>query len=316
MAGILNVSPVTNVISTGRVNGVFTNLSTTYTLVNTGDASLNYSVTNPEEYVSISNASGSLGISEEIDILIYLNNITLKNKNVGTYDSTITFTSSGDGSTTRSLSIIVNPIEPYSINFLPEALRTNDFFIWFCDLLDYVLISLKHTDDPLLNVPQEFIDLVNGAGDESKQEAILAYYNTMVTPNIGTSWLMNTLLLMFETPYTLKEWWESDYTVSGPGTAYRFKVITDDPEADLSVETKAKLLAIINRYKNERSILDGFTIKPTLTDQITDISMSDLSLSGNILKYEQYDGDDGGGAGSFTYDGSHTYGPISTTPFS
>jgi hypothetical protein len=322
MAGILTVTPVTNISSTGRVNGTFTNLSTTYTLTNTGDASLTYTVSNPEAYVSLSNASGTLGVGATIDVLVYLNNITLKNKAVGTYNSTITFTSSGDGSTTRSLSVAVAAIEPYAINFLPVNLRTNEFFMWFCDLIDYVIITLKHTDDILLHVPNEFIDLIGGAGDESNQEAILAYYNTMVRPSIGTQWLMDTLLLMFEAPYTIKEWWESDYdSVTGQGDSFKFKIIGDGSAVDFTAEEKAKLLAVIKEYKNERSVLEGIIFELPFTDTVSDsgnatVDMADLSLSGTRKTYNQYDGDDGGGAGSFTYDGSYDYDAIAEVAWS
>jgi hypothetical protein len=216
----------------------------------------------------------------------------------------VVFTNTTDsiGDTTRDVSLVLT-IKPYSINFLPVKLRTNEFYLWFCDLIDYTIKALKATDDPLLEVPNEFIDLIGGTTDESNKKAIQAYYNTMVRPSIGTQWLMDVLTSMFETPYTIQEWYEYS------GDSFKFRIKGDETAVDFSATEKEKLIALINEFKNERSRLEGFIFEISFTDNITDITMSDLSLGGNKLEYYQRDG-------SITRDGTKIRGAHTTTPFS
>jgi hypothetical protein len=195
---------------------------------------------------------------------------------------------------------VTTAITPYSIRFMPGKLQTNDFFIWICSIIDYALFGFRETDDLFLELPQEFLDLI---GTYESEEAVLAYYNNTVKPSIGTAWLISTLLKMIGSSYELKEWF--DYG----GDSFKFKVTTDGSVADLSTEGKTKLEALLNEYKNERSVFDGFEAIIEFLDNITDIVISDLSLSGNVLEYYQYDG-------TQLYNGTITYGAHTTTPFS
>jgi hypothetical protein len=186
----------------------------------------------------------------------------------------------------------------YAINFLPEKLAELDFYQFVAQLIDWALLAT--VDDEFLEIPTEFIDLI---GTYDSEEAVLAYYNSIVKPAIGTAWLMSTLLSVFESPYTVQEWF--DYS----GDSFKFKITSDGTVTDFTAAAKTKLLALIEEYKNERSILEGIVFELALTDNITDITMSDLSLSGNVLEYYQYDG-------TISYDGAETYGAHTTTPFS
>ncbi|MCA9482270.1 MAG: M6 family metalloprotease domain-containing protein [Nitrospina sp.] len=118
--GTLDVSPATDLISSGNEGGPFTPSFIDYTLTNTGGVSINYSVTKSEAWLGVSNASGSLGPGANTTVTVSLsagaNSLT-----AGAYGDTVTFTNTtnGNGNTTRDVDLTVNA--PGAVN------AANDF---------------------------------------------------------------------------------------------------------------------------------------------------------------------------------------------
>ena len=106
--GVLAVTPATGLTSSGPVGGPFAPSSQTYTLQNTGGTSLNWTAAKTQAWTSLFVTSGSLapGASVTVDILI---NNAANALAAGTYNDTLTFTNTtnGSGNTTRAVALTV-----------------------------------------------------------------------------------------------------------------------------------------------------------------------------------------------------------------
>jgi hypothetical protein len=106
--GVLAVTPASGLASTGTVGGPFTPSSRTYTLQNTGGSAINWTASKTQAWTSLYALSGTLapGATFNVDILInnYANDL-----GAGTYNDTLTFTNTtnGSGNTTRSTPLTV-----------------------------------------------------------------------------------------------------------------------------------------------------------------------------------------------------------------
>lgn len=107
-AGVLAVTPSTGLSSAGLQGGPFS-ASQVYTLTNTGTASLNWTASKTQSWVSLSKTSGTLavGATDTVTASIGTGANTLA---VGSYNDTVTFTNStnGNGNTTRAVTLSVN----------------------------------------------------------------------------------------------------------------------------------------------------------------------------------------------------------------
>ena len=106
--GVLSVTPATGLTSTGPTGGPFSPTSQSYTLQNTGGSSIDWTAAKTQAWTSIYSVSGTLaaGASVTVDILI---NSTAMSLGVGTYNDTLTFTNTtnGTGNTTRAVSLTI-----------------------------------------------------------------------------------------------------------------------------------------------------------------------------------------------------------------
>lgn len=126
--GPMTVTPSTDLVSSGYHGGGFAPSSIDYTIRNTGGAPINWTVTNTQAWVTISDGSGTLDGGESIVITVSING-NANALDVGTYADTITFTNTtnGDGNTTRSVSleVLVRPgalsVTPSSSTFLDST---------------------------------------------------------------------------------------------------------------------------------------------------------------------------------------------------
>jgi hypothetical protein len=109
VAGPLTVTPAGGLTPSGTVGGPFTPSSQTYTVTNTGTASMNWTATKVASWVTLSAAGGTLtaGANTTVTASIGTGANSLA---VGSYSDNITFanTSSGTGNTTRPVSLTVN----------------------------------------------------------------------------------------------------------------------------------------------------------------------------------------------------------------
>ena len=109
VSGALAVTPSTALSTSGAPGGPFTPSSAAYTLQNTGNASLNWSASATQSWVTLSAISGSLasGASTTVTVAVNSNANSLA---VGSYSDTVTFTNltNGNGNSTRNVSLAIS----------------------------------------------------------------------------------------------------------------------------------------------------------------------------------------------------------------
>jgi subtilisin len=107
--GVLVVSPSTGLSASGNTGGPFSPSSQIYILGNTGDTTINYTISNSQSWVGLSETSGSLepGTSTSVTVSINSNANSLA---ASTYSDTVSFTNTtnGDGNASRPVSLAVN----------------------------------------------------------------------------------------------------------------------------------------------------------------------------------------------------------------
>jgi PKD repeat protein len=120
---ILQVSPESPINISGISGGAFLPNGILYTLINTGDATLDWSVTPSANWLSLSQSSGSLSPGEGTTLQLNLND----NANAlppGSYTNTLSFLNltNNEGSTSRIVTLTVDTTPPTTIStsFQPE----------------------------------------------------------------------------------------------------------------------------------------------------------------------------------------------------
>jgi hypothetical protein len=106
----LSVSTGGGLVSSGYVGGPFSASSVTYTLQNQGVSSLKWTASKKQSWVSLSSTSGTLAGGASTTVTVSINS-GAKSLTAGSYSDTVSFTNStnGNGDTTRSVSLTVNP---------------------------------------------------------------------------------------------------------------------------------------------------------------------------------------------------------------
>ena len=107
--GALQVTPATGLSSSGSKGGPFTPASTTYTLTNTGTATITWTAGKTQAWVTLSKTSGALTAGATDTVMVSIGT-GANNLNVGSHTDAVTFTNStnGSGNTTRAVSLAVN----------------------------------------------------------------------------------------------------------------------------------------------------------------------------------------------------------------
>ena len=82
----------------------------------------------------------------------------------------------------------------------------------------------------------------------TSEESVLAYYNTLIRPALGTERSLQFLLSLLEVPSTLQEWFNADFSLP----PYKFSLDFEKYPSTLDVDN---LLDLILFVKNERSHL-------------------------------------------------------------
>jgi len=103
----LSVTPSTGLVAEGPTGGPFTPGSVSYTLTNLGpSAALAYQVapTPSAPWLSLTNASGSLGLNEQVEVTVAIDQAVAAGLPDGAYDTTLQFSnlSAGGGNSTRT----------------------------------------------------------------------------------------------------------------------------------------------------------------------------------------------------------------------
>ena len=110
-AGVLSVTPAGGLTSSGTAGGPFSPSSVTYTVTNTGTASMNWTATKVASWVTLSAAGGTLAAGATATVTASIGTGANSLAASGTsYTDTVTFTNTtnGTGNTTRPVSLTVN----------------------------------------------------------------------------------------------------------------------------------------------------------------------------------------------------------------
>ena len=106
--GILSVTPMDGLSSTGSEGGPFTPTSKGYTLQNTGGSAINWTASKGEAWVSLSSTSGTLAPNATATVTVSINS-TANGLSSGAYNDAVNFnnTTNGTGNTTRGIQLVV-----------------------------------------------------------------------------------------------------------------------------------------------------------------------------------------------------------------
>ncbi len=106
--GTLDVTPVGGLASTGPVGGPFTPSGQEYTLQNTGLTSFDWTAAKTQPWTTLSATSGTLAAGATTTVTVSIN-AGADTLTAGTYDDTVSFTNTTDGSgdTTRAVTLTI-----------------------------------------------------------------------------------------------------------------------------------------------------------------------------------------------------------------
>jgi hypothetical protein len=107
--GVLAVTPPENLVSSGKVGGLFTPVSQAYTLSNSGGTTMNWAVSKTAAWLGLSASSGSLAPGASTVVTVSINGAA-NALTAGGYSDTVNFanTTNNNGNTSRSATLTVN----------------------------------------------------------------------------------------------------------------------------------------------------------------------------------------------------------------
>jgi hypothetical protein len=126
--GSLSVIPVEGLVSTGYVGGPFNPASKVYTLQNTGGTAIAWTAAKAQAWTTLSSTSGTLSAGATATVTVSIN-AGANALAPGTYNDTVSFTNTtnGSGTTTRPVSLTINE-PPGSLSVTPgDGLMSTGF---------------------------------------------------------------------------------------------------------------------------------------------------------------------------------------------
>ena len=117
----LTVTPASSLTSTGPVGGPFSPISQTYTLSNSGGATLSWTASNAANWLSLSASSGTLAVGGSTTVIASIN-ANANSLTAGSYPDTLSFTNvtNGVGNTTRGVSLTVTSTNASNFGFYDD----------------------------------------------------------------------------------------------------------------------------------------------------------------------------------------------------
>ena len=109
--GFLTVTPLEGLTSSGDPGGPFSPSNKTYTVQNTGDSMISWTVSKGQTWVTLSSTAGSLAAGASTTVTVSINS-NANSLAAASYSDTVSFTNTtnGNGNTTRSVNLTVNTL--------------------------------------------------------------------------------------------------------------------------------------------------------------------------------------------------------------
>jgi subtilisin family serine protease len=123
-AGALTITPESGLSSSGLEGGPFEPVSQVYTLINTGDATVNWIASNSQEWITLSAGSGSLTPGDSVTVTVSVN-ATAATLTAGLHADTIGFTNTtnGRGNDARKVTLNAGSIQPAKLTVESTAVH-------------------------------------------------------------------------------------------------------------------------------------------------------------------------------------------------
>ena len=161
----LAVSPASGLTASGLAGGPFSPSSATYTLTNSGGASLNWSGSKTAAWLSLSASNGTLAAGAKTNITVSLNS-NANTLGPGNYSDALGFTNlnNGLGNTARSVSLAVS-VHPPVLLTNPRVLTNGRLAMTLQGVTNrvYSVLGMTNLLRPLANWT-EILRLTNTAG--------------------------------------------------------------------------------------------------------------------------------------------------------
>ena len=188
----MSVTPATTLSSTGNIGGAFSPSSTSYTIMNTGGASMAWTASKTQSWLTLDNTGGTLAPSATATVNATINSAA-NSLSAGSYNDTITFTNStnGTGNTTRAVALTVTtPSAPGtpSITALPSYSQgTARTLTWpaVANATSYT-IQVSTTSDFSTVLGSQTVT-TNSASFSNLTNGVTYYYRVLATNVIGSS---------------------------------------------------------------------------------------------------------------------------------
>ena len=190
-APVLAVTPATGLTSSGTVGGSFTPSSATYTISNTGNASMNWTAAKTAAWLTLSSTSGTLAAGANTTVTATIN-ASASSLAVGSYSDTITFTNStnGTGNTTRAVSLAVGsntaPSAP-AIAALPQFSQGSAKTISWPAVSGATSYTIQIATDAAFTSPVSQTVTGTSASFSNLTSGVTYYYRVLATNAIGSS---------------------------------------------------------------------------------------------------------------------------------
>ncbi|MGB8167183.1 MAG: multicopper oxidase domain-containing protein [Chthoniobacteraceae bacterium] len=202
-APVLAVTPSTTLSSAGAAgSGIFSPASLAYTLTNSGTGTMSWTASKTQPWLNLSSTSGSLAAGASTTVTVSINAANANSLAANTYNDTITFTNStnGSGNTTRSASLLVtngNPTVPAApvVATLPLfSAGTGKTITWpaVATATSYTL-QIASSANFTTNLLASQTVTTPYAIFSNLADGVTYYYRVLATNNIGSSPYNNTV---------------------------------------------------------------------------------------------------------------------------
>ena len=195
-AAAMSVTPSTGLTSSGYVGGAFSPASASCTIMNSGTASMNWTASKLQSWLTLSATGGALAVGASTTVTATIN-AGANSLPVGSYSDTVTFTNStnGSGNTTRAVSLTVNTNTPPSA---PSLTTLATFPQGKSKTISWSAVSGATTYTLQVSATATFSSVLSSqtvtttsAGFTNLTEGVTYYYRLLATNAIGSSGYSN-----------------------------------------------------------------------------------------------------------------------------